>query len=179
MNPLDPFDSQREGPLWKRIYHRFIRLHGEPCEIAMGFALGIFVAFTPFMGFHTAIAVFLAAIFGWSKIAAAMAVWVTNPFTAPVVYGATYALGSWWIGGHHHAAVIEKVGGEGFWGCVKAVPDIVLPLMIGGLLLGLPLALVGYAVSLRLVNRFRKAKEKFHLGHMKKTGLPPSQDPPS
>ena len=46
----------------KRGYERFLKIRGDPREIALGFALGLFIGMTPFMGFHTASAVFLAAL---------------------------------------------------------------------------------------------------------------------
>ena len=46
---------------WKKTYSRFLKIRGNPKEIALGFALGLFVGMSPFMGAHTIIAVFLAA----------------------------------------------------------------------------------------------------------------------
>jgi hypothetical protein len=45
-----------------RAYERFLRIRGQPREIALGFALGLFVGMTPFMGLQTVIAVPLAAL---------------------------------------------------------------------------------------------------------------------
>ena len=76
----------------------FSRFGANPKEIALGFALGLFVGMTPVMGFHTVIAVFFATMFKWNKISAALAVWITNPVTAPVIYGLTFLLGAKAIG---------------------------------------------------------------------------------
>ena len=83
-----------ENRHWLNLRQRFLKIRGEPREIGLGFALGIFIGMTPFMGFHTASAVFLAALFKWNKIAAAAAVWISNPATAPFVYGFTYYVGA-------------------------------------------------------------------------------------
>ena len=77
-----------------RAYERFVKIRGNPREIALGFALGLFVGMTPFMGFHMAIAVFFAALFKWNKIAAAAGGWISNPVTAPFVYAGTYYVGN-------------------------------------------------------------------------------------
>ncbi|MDZ7777337.1 MAG: DUF2062 domain-containing protein [Bacteroidales bacterium] len=61
---------------YKKAYERFLRIRGTPQEIALGFALGLFVGMSPFLGFHMAIAVFLAALFEWNKISAAVGVWI-------------------------------------------------------------------------------------------------------
>ena len=41
------------GSIVRRVYERFIRIRGEPREIALGFALGIFVGMTPTVGVQT------------------------------------------------------------------------------------------------------------------------------
>ena len=58
-----------------RTYERFLKIRGQPREIALGFALGLFVGMTPFIGLHTVTAVPLAALLKWNKISAAVAVW--------------------------------------------------------------------------------------------------------
>ena len=58
----------------KKIYERFIKLKGARREIALGFALGLFIGMSPFFGMHIAISVVIASILGWSKIAAAVGV---------------------------------------------------------------------------------------------------------
>ena len=78
----------------RRVYERFIRIRGQPREIALGFALGLFIGMTPTMGIQMPIAVFFAALLKWSKISAAFGVWVTNPLTAPVIYAVTYFVGA-------------------------------------------------------------------------------------
>jgi hypothetical protein len=46
------------------------------------------------MGLQMPIAIFLAALFKWNKIAAAAGAWITNPVTAPFLYSLTYFIGS-------------------------------------------------------------------------------------
>ena len=38
----------------KEFYDRFISLKGEPANIAMGMAIGVFIGVTPTIPFHTA-----------------------------------------------------------------------------------------------------------------------------
>ncbi|MBW2259817.1 MAG: DUF2062 domain-containing protein, partial [Deltaproteobacteria bacterium] len=83
---------------FRYFYDRFVRLHGSPREIAWGAALGFFVAMSPTMGIQTYIAVPLAALFRISKVAAATTVWLTNPLTAPFIYGFNYMVGAKLLG---------------------------------------------------------------------------------
>ena len=55
-------------PFFKTLYQRFIRTRGTPREIALGFALGLFIGFSPTMGAQIVIAVFFASLLKWSKI---------------------------------------------------------------------------------------------------------------
>lgn len=47
----------------KTFYDRFISLKGEPKNIAMGLAVGIFIGVTPTIPFHTALIIFIGFIF--------------------------------------------------------------------------------------------------------------------
>lgn len=65
-----------------KIYERSIKIRGNPREIALGFALGVGIGFSPIMGFQMVLAVLAAAMLKWNKIAAVAGVQVTNPLTA-------------------------------------------------------------------------------------------------
>ena len=75
-------------------YLRFIRLRGEPHELAMGMAFGIFSGMMPILPFQTALAVALALFFKGSKIAAALGTWVSNPLNWYFLYYYSYKLGA-------------------------------------------------------------------------------------
>lgn len=144
-----------------KAYEQFVKTRGEPREIALGFALGIFIGMTPTLGFQIAIAAFLAALLGWSKIPAAMGVWISNPATAPFVYGTTYLVG---------AKVLTLFTGESLPmrftlsempEMLSKAPRIFFALTIGGVLLGLPLAVASYYISYTVIWTYQeKLKEK-------------------
>jgi uncharacterized protein (DUF2062 family) len=170
-----------------RVYERFVKIRGRPREIALGFALGIFVGMTPTMGIQMPIAVFFAAIFKWSKISAASGVWITNPFTAPFVYGSTYFVGAHLL----DLKTALALPAELTWSLVKEMlrnaPVILGALTVGGILVGLPLAVLGYYIAYMAVNKYQqrvkdkvaaqkarmlntkeKVKQKIHQRRMKK-----------
>jgi uncharacterized protein (DUF2062 family) len=171
----------------RRLYERFVRIRGHPREIALGFALGIFIGMTPTMGIQMPIAVFIAAIFKWSKISAASGVWISNPFTAPFIYGSTYVVGANLLGLKAALTLPEELT----WSLVKEMlrnaPSILGALTVGGILVGLPLAIAGYYLSFAAVNKYQqrvkeqvavqkarmantkeKVKQKIHQRRMKK-----------
>lgn len=145
----------------RRVYERFIRIRGQPREIALGFALGVFIGMTPTMGVQMPMAVFFAALFKWSKIAAATAVWITNPVTAPVIYTVTYFVGASLLG----LETTLTLPGELTWSVVRDMlgnaPIIFGALTAGGILVGLPLAALGYYLAFTAVNRYQqRVREK-------------------
>ncbi len=134
------------------LYYRCVRIHGKPREVAMGLALGLVVGLTPTMGFQMPVAVVLAAAMGQSKLAAALGVWVTNPLTAPVVYGATYVLGALVLGQPIRPP-------DGFLRTIASLDgltsEIFLPLWVGGALLAAPVAPLGYWLTYQTVVAYR------------------------
>jgi uncharacterized protein len=152
-NPLSAF--------FKKAYHRFLKLRGSPRDIALGFALGLFVAMTPTLGFQMAIAVFFAAIFKWNKIAAVVGVWITNPVTAPIIYSINYMIGAGLLGINKRPAIFENPDLHLLRALFEKTPEILVALTLGGIVAGIPLALMGFYISRYAVQRYReKVKEK-------------------
>ena len=126
----------------RRVYERFIRIRGEPREVALGFALGIFIGMTPTIGVQTPIAIFFAALFKWSKLSAAIGVWVSNPLTAPLIYGFTYIIGAKLMG----LDPVFNMPLSPTWSTLKAMlqkaPQALGAMTAGGAIIGIPLAIV-------------------------------------
>ena len=114
----------------KKAYDRLITVRGQPREVALGFALGIFIGASPTMGFQMPIAVFFAAILKWNKISAAMGVWITNPITAPFFYGFTYLVGAKILGLGNMTGVTDNI--DSVSEILSKAPEIVWSLIIGG-----------------------------------------------
>lgn len=148
--------SSRLFRMLKLIYYRFVRLRGTPEQISLGLSLGIFVGMTPFIGVHTVIAVALASLFKWSKITAAIGVMITNPFTAPLIYPVTYKLGAM-VNAFSSPSQWSKIYEPGgVIGLMKSSPVIFIDLFVGGVLIGLPLSLVSYYITMYAVSRARR-----------------------
>ena len=73
---------------------RFMRLRGDPHELALGMAIGIFAGSMPILPFQIALAVVLAFIFKASKIAAALGTWISNPLNWYFLYLYSYKIGA-------------------------------------------------------------------------------------
>jgi uncharacterized protein (TIGR03546 family) len=147
--------NSRLGRILHRGYERFVKIRGEPREIALGFALGLFVGMSPAMGLQTIIAIFIATLLKWNKIAAALSVWVTNPFTAPIIYPVTYYVGSLLLGIRKAHAMDFNMQASSFITMIKKTPDIINALILGGIVIGLPLAAAGYFFAYTTVKKYQ------------------------
>jgi uncharacterized protein (TIGR03546 family) len=153
---LDRFKNTRFYLLLKKAYTRFLKIRGEPREIALGFSLGLLVGMTPAMGFHTVIAVFFATLFKWNKISAALAVWITNPFTAPVIYSMTYVVGAKAMGLTRAYKLSDGLTSSTFLEMIKKTPEIFGAMTIGGFIIGIPLSLIGYHFIYSAISRYQE-----------------------
>ena len=144
-----------------KFYRRFLKLRGDPHEIALGFALGLFIGMTPSIGFQMIIAASIAAVLKWDKVSAAMGVWITNPLTAPFIYSVSFFVGSKIYG----TSKVFNPPDEMTISIAKRIlaksPGIFYSLTIGGVVLGIPLAVAGYFLANRLLSRYQEGlKEK-------------------
>jgi uncharacterized protein (DUF2062 family) len=78
----------------RRALRRIVYSESSASSIAGGMALGIFIGLTPTFGFQMIPAAFFAALFRVNILAAVVAVWITNPFTAAFIYYTEYMLGT-------------------------------------------------------------------------------------
>jgi len=140
----------------RKVYERFIRIRGNPREVALGFALGVFVGMTPTMGVQMPIAIFFAALCKWSKLSAAIGVWISNPLTAPVLYGVTYITGARMM----HLDPVFNMPLSPTWSTLEALlqkaPKTLGAMTVGGVIIGLPLAIIGYYLSYAAVEKYQK-----------------------
>ena len=171
-----------ERPSFKRprslreAYDRFLKIRGKPRDIAMGFALGLFVGMTPFMGFQTIIVLPLAALFKANKISAAAAVWISNPLTAPVLYGITYFTGAKLFGLSRIGPPPPNLENLTLLDLLHKAPHVLYMMIVGGVVLGIPLAVAGYFFTLKAVRRYRQGIQQ-RLAHRKSKKA--ESDPPA
>ena len=158
------FQRQTYPSVLEKLYQRFLKIRGSPREIALGFAMGLFLGFTPSMGLQIVAAVFIASILKWSKIAAAIGVQVTNPLSAPLVYSATFFIGSKIIGLDAQLKVSDLMSFDGVSAVIGNAPDIFAALFIGGIAVGVPLAFIGYIIVYQMMDRYQ---EKLKAGILK------------
>lgn len=118
-----------------------------PHEVALSFAVGIFVTTLPSGGLGIGLLIALAYWLAWaSKAAMIAAVAVLNPFVKPVVYVASYQLGVALLG----TEPLFVVGHSTLDAALTAVQF----LLFGNVLLALALSAVGYVTVFRLTRTY-------------------------
>ena len=75
--------------------YRLARLPGTPHSIAAGFACGVAMSFTPLVGVHILLALFLSWLIGGSFLSAIIGTIVGNPWTFPFIWLWIYNFGLW------------------------------------------------------------------------------------
>ena len=150
-----------------KIYHRFIKLKGEPRQIALGFSLGVMIGMTPFFGAHILSSLIIASLFGWSKIAAMIGVQITNVVTIPIIYPLNYWVGTKLLGASRPFKWPDNMDVSAILNLMKQSPMMIMDLFVGGLILGLPLAVGGYFFALRAVSIYRSKREAKHRNRIK------------
>ncbi len=173
----------------KYFYYRFIRLQATPESLARGVALGFFISTTPTFGVQTFIALFLAAILRCSKLSAVVAAQLTNAITAPFIFLGTYYLGAVILSRPFDQSKLDGLMDSFEWGNVWTsgwsafIPlwdgfrDIFVSLWVGGLIVGVVLAAIGYFVVLGIDTKahmqiIRAKKQVERLKRLKRKNAP-------
>jgi uncharacterized protein len=139
---------------FRYIYLRLIRLRGNPHELALGMAFGIFIGMTPTLPFQTIFAITLALLFKASKITAALGTWISNPFTVYLIYKYCYKIGLGILGFDHNTKllkpVIEAINQGEFLNIITTILSGggvgVQVFLLGGILLGISFAVPSYFI---------------------------------
>jgi uncharacterized protein (DUF2062 family) len=186
-NPRSYWESLKEMVYprsgWRRalyyIRHRLQRLPDTPHKIAMGFACGVFISFTPLFGLHFVAAALLAIIFRGNIVAAILGTFFGNPITFPFIAGFSYRLG-WFLLGHGNETAVWQTIRHGFseafhglwhnfiaiftpatmeWaGLLDFWWTVFFPYLIGGLMPGFVIAVLGYLGTKPLIAAYQKRR---------------------
>jgi uncharacterized protein (DUF2062 family) len=136
-------------------YLRFRRLKGNPQKIALGMALGVFIGITPTIPLHTVLALAFSYIFGISRVAAVMGVWISNPITIPPLYYGSFVIGKKILYPHLNLSLPQLVDLRDL---IRLGWEINLALQFGGLILAFPAAVLAYFFTLWALKRYRQQK---------------------
>ena len=153
---------------WTRYYLlKIVRIKASPESIALGLATGVFVGCLPVIPFQTVLALAAALVLRCSKLTAALGTWVSNPANIALIYYCNYRLGSFFLSGTpKEFQPVEMTLTEIFsrgW-------ELAAAMMLGGLLMAIPCALLTYVISVNLIRlyHFRRMERRLKKLHRKK-----------
>ena len=133
---------------WQEFCRQLKELRDKPHEISLGMAIGVFIAITPTIPFHTVLAVFLAALLRGSKLAAALGVWVSNPLTIPFFYYGSYRLGRFVLG----YSQLTLPADYSLISMIKMGKHVTVAMLHGGVLLGILPGLLAYFLTYKFTS---------------------------
>jgi len=135
--------------LWKKRIYSVLSLDSHPGHIAAGFAVGVFISFTPFFGLHTPIAIAAAFLLRLNKLTCVTGAWLNTPITVIPVLGVSYKLGRFMRG--CPVSELPLQGGLEWQNLQKYAKSLIL----GSSVLGFCAAVIAYFACYYLVVRFR------------------------
>jgi len=165
--------------LFSYLFQRIIRLPGTPVSIASGFASGVAASFTPFIGFHFLIGGAFAMLLRGNVLASVIGTFFGNPWTFIPIWLADYKVGlgvlrAMGYGDKLRALTIDEFGVVlssvlqfmSLSGNVSSselfvkIEHILMPMLIGGVVLGIIAWLVSFLLSLWAVRVWRNHRAK-------------------
>ena len=173
--------------LFSYLFQRIIRLPGTPASISIGFASGVAASFTPFLGFHFIIGGALAMLLRGNVLASAIGTFFGNPWTFILIWLADYEIG---VGVIHalgygtdlrvlsidelgvimgHVLQFMSFSGAVTWENLAVdFEQVFMPMLIGGIVLGLIAWVVSFLVTFWAVKGWRahRAKRMLKAGKM-------------
>ena len=177
------FFAPRKG-FWRGLGYigkRMRRLPDSPHRIALGFACGAFVSFSPFFTLHFLLAAAVAWVMRGNILASLFGTAVGNPLTFPFISAASLWLGRWIMGRGDSGSDFEAIThafAEAFnsiWATMKSwfgygpsmvdgimvfLDEVFLPYLVGGILPGLICGVVCYYTIGPLVDAYQTRRRK-------------------
>jgi len=153
--------------MFRKTFRRLLAIDDPPERTALAFSIGVFIAFSPFLGLHTIMATIFAFLFRFNKVAIYTGTFLNNPFftLVPIIIG-SYAVGAFVLGRP------LQIPGEGLE--LLKNPDlfssnyysrlfvqswhIVWPFTVGASVLSVVCSVLAYPLTLRALRAYRSRK---------------------
>lgn len=135
-----------------------ITLNDPPHKLALAFALGVFVAFSPTIGFHILTCLVLGWLFRLNKLVILTASFINNPWTIVPLYGFCIWFGLK-ITGHNSPAPHIAWNELTFSNSFRILKPYLWSYVAGTLILGTFAAVISYFLFYGIVVRYRKTEK--------------------
>lgn len=138
---------------FRALLRQVLHVQESPQRTALAFALGVFIAFSPAYGLHTAMVVLFTWLFGLNFLALLTGALVNNPWTIIPILGATYWTGALLLG----RTDVPNFDWQdlSFSGIYQQVLPYAAPFLLGGLVLSVLGALLSYPAAYLFFHKYR------------------------
>ena len=158
------FVSAKLKDYWNRTthfcVHRILHAGDPPHNLALGIAVGLFVALLPLVGIQMGLALGLAWLIRANKAVAVTLVWISNPLTMVPIYYPGYWLGCKLLNMPTGGRWIELVQSNEsasvkFRAFMDNLQDFAGPLFLGTFVVATLVGVISYYVSLAIIRSYR------------------------
>ena len=153
--------------MFRATFRRLLAVDDPPERTALAFSIGVFIAFSPFLGLHTIVATLIAFLFRFNKIAIYSGTFINNPFLTlvPIII-VSYAVGAFLLGqplrippeGIELLRHPRLLTGDYYSQVFSRSWYLVEPFAIGGMVLSVICSVVAYPLTLRALRAHRRRK---------------------
>ncbi len=169
---------------------RLKRIPDTPHKISLGMSCGIFASFTPLFGLHFLIAGLLSYVLRANVLASLIGTFIGNPITFPIITVFNLKLGERILGSNEYSSGDGGKIFEGFLDFIfliykslftegsigeNSVPrmneflyGVFIPYSLGGLILGISVAIISYFLLRPLVSTYKKKRDSLKARRLKK-----------
>ena len=153
--------------MFRAAFRRLLAIDDPPERTALAFSIGVFIAFSPFLGLHTIMATFIAFVFKFNKIAIYTGTFVNNPpLTLVPIIIASYSVGAFFLGqplkipaeGLELLKNPHIFSGDYYRRLFVESLNILEPFALGGMILSVVCSLLAYPITLRALRLYRRRK---------------------
>ena len=155
--------------MFRAAFRRLLAIDDPPERTALAFAIGVFIAFSPFLGLHTVMATALAFLFRFNKIAIYSGTFINNPFLTlvPIII-ASYAVGAFILGrplripdeGLELLQNPRIFSGDYYRLLFVQSWNIVWPFAVGAMALSVVCSLLAYPLTLRTLRAYHRKRDR-------------------
>jgi uncharacterized protein len=169
MSESNAADEANDPSRKRGFIRKILMLDDTPHSIALGTAIGMWIAMTPTVGVQMVLVLIVSFLTRWffrfNTFAAVLTVYVSNPFTIVPIYYFNYWVGTWFVDGsvgyEEFSNILTYDGFAEWWETVvQLFVDIGWPLILGSLIVATSCAIPTYPTMLWMVKRYKSQSQE-------------------
>ena len=153
---------------FRDLIKKLLHIEDTPERTALAYSIGVFLGFSPLLGFHTLLGLGIAFLWKLNRAAILIGIWTNTPWSIIPYYTIATWVGMKLTNHEIDGPTIRKIFQMGmdrgflssdFWGRILSQGGLLLSFLVGSFVLTALLALAAYPLSLRWI-RFYRSRRK-------------------